>query len=144
LVAKKPSLSAFGGGRSQFMDLAGDGKLDLVNLEAPAPGYFERTDSDDWESFVPFELSPNLDWGNPNLRFVDLTGDGNADILITEGERFCWSPSLAEAGFGPAINVGATPDEESGPNLVFADQSQSIFLADISGDGLTDLVRIRI
>jgi hypothetical protein len=51
---------------------------------------------------------------------------------------------LAEAGFGPAINVGATPDEESGPNLVFADQSQSIFLADISGDGLTDLVRIRI
>ena len=143
LVAKKPSLSAFGGGRSQFMDLAGDGKLDLVNLEAPAPGYFERTDSDDWESFVPFELSPNLDWGNPNLRFVDLSGDGHADILITEGERFCWSPSLAEAGFGPAINVGATPDEERGPNLVFADQSQSIYLADISGDGLTDLVRIR-
>ncbi|HZF37508.1 MAG TPA: SpvB/TcaC N-terminal domain-containing protein, partial [Blastocatellia bacterium] len=143
LVARKPSLSAFGGGRSQFMDLAGDGQLDLVNLEALTPGFFERTDSEDWESFVPFELSPNLDWRNPNLRFVDLTGDGHADILITEGERFCWRPSLAEAGFGPSVNVSAAPDEEKGPRLVFADPAQSIYLADLSGDGLTDIVRIR-
>ena len=34
-------------------------------------------------------------------------------------------------------------DEEKGPKLVFADGTQSIFLADMSGDGLTDLVRIR-
>ena len=30
-----------------------------------------------------------------------------------------------------------------GPRLVFADGTQSIYLADLSGDGLTDLVRIR-
>ena len=30
-----------------------------------------------------------------------------------------------------------------GPQLVFADGTESIFLADMSGDGLTDLVRIR-
>ena len=34
-------------------------------------------------------------------------------------------------------------DEEKGPHLVFADGTQSIYLADMSGDGLTDLVRIR-
>ena len=34
-------------------------------------------------------------------------------------------------------------DEEKGPTLVFADGTQSIYLADLSGDGLTDLVRIR-
>ena len=34
-------------------------------------------------------------------------------------------------------------DEEHGPRLVFADSAQSIYLADMSGDGLTDLVRIR-
>ena len=34
-------------------------------------------------------------------------------------------------------------DEEKGPHLVFADGTQSIYLADLSGDGLTDLVRIR-
>jgi RHS repeat-associated protein len=143
LVAKKPSQSAFGGAHSQFMDLAGDGQIDLVNLGGVAPGFFERTNSDDWGSFVPFELTPNLDWRAPNLRLVDLTGDGHADILITEGEGFRWSPSLAETGFGPVVNASAATDEEKGPRLVFADPAQSIYLADMSGDGLTDLVRIR-
>ena len=34
-------------------------------------------------------------------------------------------------------------DEEAGPHIVFADPTQTIFLADMSGDGLTDIVRIR-
>src|SRR5262249_25169770 len=34
-------------------------------------------------------------------------------------------------------------DEEKGPRLVFDDGTQSIYLADMSGDGLTDLVCIR-
>ena len=34
-------------------------------------------------------------------------------------------------------------DEEKGPRVIFADSTQSIHLADMSGDGLTDIVRIR-
>src|SRR5213079_1125606 len=51
--------------------------------------------------------------------------------------------SLAEEGFGPARRVTQPLDEEKGPRLVFADGTQSIYLADLSGDGLTDLARIR-
>ena len=64
-------------------------------------------------------------------------------MLITEDEVFTWYPSLAEEGFGPAERVRQALDEEKGPRLVFADGTQSIYLADMSGDGLTDLVRIR-
>lgn len=142
-VALKPSLPAVGDGRSQFLDLAGDGQLDLVNLEAPAPGFYERTHDEGWEPFVPFASMPDVDWGDPNLKLVDLTGDGHADILISEDEVFCWHPSLAEAGFGPPERVYKLLDEELGPNLVFADPAQSIHLADMSGDGLTDIVRVR-
>jgi YD repeat-containing protein len=39
--------------------------------------------------------------------------------------------------------VALPADEERGPRLVFADQTGSIQLADMSGDGLVDLVRIR-
>ena len=143
LVAEKPSLAAISGGRQQLLDLAGDCQLDLVELEGPSPGFYERTQDERWESFRTFEALPNLDWGNPNLKFVDLTGDGHADILISEDEAFVWHASLAEVGFAPAQRVQQLLDEETGPRLVFADGTQSIYLSDMSGDGLTDLVRIR-
>ena len=80
---------------------------------------------------------------DPNLKFIDLNGDGHSDILITEHDAFTWYPSLAEDGFGRSAAPGKSWDEEKGPRLVFADGAQSIYLADLSGDGLTDLVRIR-
>ena len=142
LVARKPSPGELDGGRQQFLDLAGDGQIDLVQLRRPFPGYFERTHDGDWANFVPFEAVPNVGWDDPNLKMVDLTGDGHGDILISENEVFTWYPSLAEAGFGPVETVRQVLDEEKGPRLVFADGAHSIYLADLSGDGLTDLVRI--
>ncbi len=74
---------------------------------------------------------------------MDLTGDGHADVLITEDDVLCWYPSLAETASGRPRGFREALDEEEGPRLVFADGTQSIYLADMCGDGLTDLVRIR-
>jgi RHS repeat-associated protein len=142
LADTKPALS-LGSGHAQFLDLAGDGQLDLVTLRGPTPGFYERTQDEGWEPLTPFGSLPTLDWDGPNLKFVDLTGDGHADILVSEDNAFFWHPSLAEAGFGPREISYQSRDEESGPKLVFADGTQSAYLADMSGDGLTDLVRIR-
>ena len=142
LVARMPSIADLNGGQ-QLMDLAGDGQLDLVQLAPPLSGFYERANERGWSDFTPFHSMPSLDWRNPNLKFVDLTGDGHADILISEDEDFTWYPSLAEEGFGRGERTRQSIDEEKGPRLVFADGTQSIFLADLSGDGLTDLVRIR-
>ena len=146
-----PAPKDLDGGNRRLMDLAGDGQLDLVQLDRHSPGYYERTldeindnkNKNKWKSFIPFESIPNISWNDPNLRLVDLTGDGHADILITETQALVWHESFAEKGFAHAQKVIKTLDEEKGPALVFADGTQSIYLADISGDGLSDLVRIR-
>lgn len=142
-VARQPSLAALSGGNQQLLDLAGNGQLDLVAFGGPMPGFYERTHDEDWEPFQSFRTLPNIPWDEPNLKFIDLDGDGHADILISEHQVFTWHPSLAEEGFAPARQVTQPLDEEHGPRLVFADGTQSIYLADMCGDGLTDLVRIR-
>jgi len=142
-VASKPSLANLGGGRQHFMDLAGDGHLSLVQLARPMAGFYERLPDEGWLPFQPFEHEPNLDWDNPNLKMIDLDGDGHADVLVSEDDVFTWYPSRVRDGFGPAQRVPRPLDEERGPALVFADRSETVFLADLSGDGLIDLVRIR-
>jgi RHS repeat-associated protein len=143
VVTRQPSLASLRSGRQQLIDLSGDGQLDLVQYDASPPGFFERTDDANWNPFRTFESLPKVDWGSPNLKFIDLTGDGFPDLLISEDNVFTWHVSLSTQGFGPAQRVSRALDEEKGPKLIFADSTESIFLADMSGDGLTDLVRIR-
>ncbi|MDE1674624.1 SpvB/TcaC N-terminal domain-containing protein [Nocardia gipuzkoensis] len=143
LVATKPNLGVIGE-QAQFMDLGGDGHPDLVVLDGPMPGLYEHDGQESWQPFRSFTSLLNRDMRDPNLKFIDLDGDGHPDVLITEDDTFAWHASLAEEGFGPARRVAQSLDEEKGPRLVFADGTQSIYIADMSGDGLTDLVRIRI
>ncbi len=143
VVATKPSLSNPSNSQQRFMDLAGDGQQDLVLLNREAPGFYERTLDEEWSSFKAFRTIPNLDWNDPNLRLIDLNGDGHADILISEQDVFVWYPSQAEAGFGQSDRVYKLFDEEKSPAVIFADAEQSVYLADMTGDGLNDIVRIR-
>src|SRR5262249_34786530 len=141
LVATRPAMAL--AGQAQFLDLAGDGRPDVVQFAGPTPGFYERTMDEQWAPYVPFVSLPNVDWNDPNLKFVDLNGDGHADILISEHDAFVWHRSLGEDGFAAAQRTRKAWDEEAGPRIVFADGEQAISLADMSGDGLTDIVRIR-
>jgi len=142
-VPALPAAGAAAAGGTQLLDLAGDGRLDVVAFGGPVPGFHERTPDGGWTPLRRFVTLPTVDWADPNLRFVDLDGDGHADLVLTEDAAITWYPSLAEDGFGPARRVATPRDDADGPRLVFADGSGSIHLADVSGDGLSDLVRIR-
>jgi RHS repeat-associated protein len=138
-----PSPSELGSGAQQLTDLGGDGNLDLVQYTPPLSGYFERTPERGWAPFVALHNLPNLNWNDPNLRFLDLDGDGLPDVLITEHEAFVWYRSRGKDGFEPATLVSKPKDELKGAAVVFADGTETIQLADMSGDGLVDIVRVR-
>lgn len=124
-------------------DLDADGGRQLVSRQPVYPGYFELDETNEWQSFQAFEGLPNIDLRDPNVRMLDLNGDGRPDVVITEENVISWYPSEGRKGYAPLRKSRKTHDEEEGPHLVFADNMQTIFLADMSGDGMTDLVRIR-
>ena len=142
MLLRQPSLAHLGNGGQQMADLDGDGLKELAIFTPPQAGYFDRTVDGDFEPFRLFPAQAQIDWNDPNLRHIDLNGDGHDDVLIARDQTFTWYPSLAKGGFGTPITFSNPRDDEKAPALVFADGTQTIFLADMSGDGLTDLVRV--
>jgi RHS repeat-associated protein len=129
--------------RRQFLTLDGDGMVDVADLSGVEPGYYARTSERDFAPFKRFDTLPQLDWNDPNLKFIDVTGDGLADVLISEDGLFTFHASLGASGFDVAQFVRTPWDEEKGPKIVFSDGTDTIFIADMSGDGLNDIVRVR-
>jgi Salmonella virulence plasmid 65kDa B protein/Insecticide toxin TcdB middle/N-terminal region len=130
-------------GRGQLLDLEGDGRLDAVVFAGADPGFFARTDDGSWAPHRSLTAVPAVLWDDANLRFADLTGDGRADMLLTQEDAFTWYASRGEDGFEPGRRVPQPDNGGLGPRLVFADGERALYLADMSGDGLLDLVRIR-
>ncbi|WP_053082745.1 SpvB/TcaC N-terminal domain-containing protein [Bacillus cereus] len=142
LVSPKPSFVGLGS-RLQLIDLDADGSKQLVNMNNEPKGYFELSEKEEWQAFQTFDNLPNINMGDSNLRIIDLNGDGKPDVLITEDHVFTWYESAGRKGFESSYKTCMPFDEEAGPYFVFTDPKQTIFLADMSGDGLTDIVRIR-
>lgn len=143
VVAPKPSFSGLIAGSVAIQELEGNGVKCLVQYDNEPKGFFKLTPEEEWEPFQTFESFPNIDTRDPNMRPMDLNGDGLADLVFTEENTMRWYPGAGENGFEVPRTVAKAVDEEKGPAILFADRSQSIFLADMSGDGLTDIVRIK-
>lgn len=142
-VAPKPSFNGLSSGLVSVQELEGNGIKCLVQYDKEPKGFFKLTPDEEWEPFKCFSSFPNVNPLDPNMRSIDLNGDGLSDLLITEENAMRWYPGAGEKGFEVSQTVTKEIDEEKGPAIVFADRTQSIFFADMNGDGLTDIVRIR-
>lgn len=128
---------------ARFVDLDGDGALDLLEHSSGTSLVYERDASQSWRPPRSLKRPPALPLDDPNVRMVDLNGDGLAEILLTENDCFVWQQSLGQDGYGTVQRVAKLLDEKRGPRCVFNESVQTVYLADMSGDGLTDIVRIR-
>jgi len=128
---------------AQLVDVDGDGRLEVVVWSGSAAGVVARRDPDGWAPWVEFAQSPELDRDDPRAQQLDLDGDGVPDLLLDRGDDFLWFPSEGQAGYSAPRSVPKPSDERDGPAFVFADDTAAIFIADMTGDGLADLVRVQ-
>jgi hypothetical protein len=141
-VLPKPSLSGVGDGSLQLRDRDANGHTQLVVHTRELQGVFDRDVDGGWLPFRPFDAMVRVDLDGPHVKQLDLDGDGRADLLVSEENAFLFHRA-DENGWQPAERAPKSWDEERSPQVVFAEEHQSIFLADMSGDGLVDIVRIR-
>ena len=143
VVAPKPSFTGLTKGSLQIQDLEADGRKFLVVTEPTVRGAFELSDDDQWQQFSSFRNVPTIALNDPNTKFIDLDGDGRPDLAVSEDNVFIWYPSAGIDGYESPKMAAKPFDEEKGPALVFSDPTGSIFLSNMSGSGLTDIVRVR-
>jgi RHS repeat-associated protein len=122
---------------TRLLDLDGDGRADLLSLRNRHPIAFFRRD-DGWRDplSLPRSAVPDVDFTDPRLRFADMNGDGSADLVLLMSRRIVWWPSLGDGRWGDARVMDATPAFD------VPRPEQDVYLADVNGDGLADLVLV--
>jgi RHS repeat-associated protein len=131
------SLSAPG---VQLLDADGDGRSDLMVVKPELAGYFPLQFSGQWDrrSFRRYRKAPSFDLDDPEVRLLDLDGDGVTDALRSGARLECFFND-AEDGW-TATRPVERQALEAFPNVNFSDPR--VKLADMSGDGLQDIVLV--
>ena len=71
----QPSLHGSAGGRTQLLDLGGDGPRPRRCCDRHPPAYFDAPRRR-WKPFLRSSRGPNARLDDPRLRLIDLDGDG--------------------------------------------------------------------
>ncbi len=122
----------------------GDGRLAALAQDGTTMRYSVRDPvSLEWQAWQPFGGSPVVDWADRRLRQVDLDGDGRSDVLVHEAQTVVWHRFAGEDGWEPARRAATGVDERHGPQVVLDDPTAAVLFADMTGDGLDDVVRVR-
>ncbi|MCB0637870.1 MAG: hypothetical protein KDC54_14680, partial [Lewinella sp.] len=123
-------------------DMGGDGLADLIVDALPISGFYESTPDGHWKTFKRFQTTPSFNLGDPNTRLLDLTGDGLSDVLVTRDSHFLWFRCKGEAGYDEPLRISRKHDLDIFPDVYFDDLSGRVRLADMTGDGLNDIVLV--
>jgi RHS repeat-associated protein len=126
----------------QLLDADGNGRADLLVTENGIAGYFPLDFRTAWNSrsFRRYDEAPSFNLEDAEVRLLDLTGDGVADA-VRSGARFeCYFNDASHGWLPDRIARIPRKSLDLFPDVSFSDPR--VKLADMTGDGLQDIVLI--
>jgi RHS repeat-associated protein len=126
----------------QLIDADGDGRTDLLVTNEGLSGYYPLRFGGQWDrrSFQRYAQAPSFNLKDPEVRLVDLDGDGVTDA-IRSGTRFeCFFNDPHQGWLRDKTSWVERRALEAFPNVNFSDAR--VKWADMTGDGLQDIVLV--
>jgi RHS repeat-associated protein len=142
-VAKVPAVASFTQSGVLFVDADASGTADMIIAGAdPLHGYFENGGREGWARFVAYPRSRAAapEWNSGRIRLTDADGDGRVDAIMSSERAFTLWINLGPDGWSEPI---LAPRGMAEDRLDTGFDDPLVLLADMTGDGLQDLVRIR-
>jgi RHS repeat-associated protein len=126
----------------QLIDANGDGRADLlVTFANGLSGYYPTRFGGVWDhrSFQRYDAAPSFNLKDPEVRLVDLTGDGITDVIRSGSRLECYFNDPVK-GWHATRWVERRHALSDFPNVNFSDAR--VRSADMTGDGMQDIVLV--
>lgn len=125
-----------------FADLNGNGRADLFVADQPFQFAVENDGHGGFsEQVLPFALAPDIGLASPHSRLTDIDGDGVTDLIATSRDHIVVHHHTPGIGWTATSVIDRQHDLDKFPDVSFGDRG--VRLADMTGDGLQDIVLIR-
>jgi RHS repeat-associated protein len=124
-------------GRTRLADLDGDGVIDAAVSTPRGLVTYRNLGRAGWAEPVANPRSRDVDFADGHTLFADMTGDGLPDVVHVRSGDVHYRMSLGHGRFSEPVHMAASP--RLAGRLGSAEQ---VLLADVDGDGCSDLVRI--
>jgi YD repeat-containing protein len=122
----------------QLVDLDNDRRVDVLRTTSSA--YYIYFNSPSGWSSGPNRITEPLAYGapltfdDPRVKLADMNGDRLQDMVFVMDEQVAYFPSKGNGDFDAAVTMSNSPS--------LSGRSGITQLADVNGDGLTDLLRV--
>ncbi len=132
------AMSSLNSGDTDLVDLDGDGLPDVLTLGAGLPTWSQNLGGGKFGFPRALSQAPSpLRLSSLNIAFADMSGEGNADLLVLDQPFAGYYPLSTPGGAAPT-GFGMPVVFPQAPSVVPGDPK--VRLLDLNGDSLTDVL----
>lgn len=125
----------------QFIDANGDGRTDVMVNKPDISGYFSTRFGAGWDknAFKKYKYAPSFSLADPNVRMLDLDGDGVTDAMRSGASLECFFNDEDDGW----VSTKTIPRRQLAGLESINFNDPHVKFADLSGDGMQDMVLVK-